>query len=208
MADSENFFDKAYSVKSTEETRAMYDRWSKVYDQDLKSGDYQQPVRCAGALKTQLHDASAAILDVGCGTGLSGLALREAGYTQIDGCDLSNGMLEKAAALGIYKRLFACDLNKPPLDAADTSYDAITAVGVFSFGHVMADAVDEFLRVLKSGGILVIGLNDHFYEEGSLTKKLESLEGSGQLEILKREHGEHIPKNDLKGWVLTMKKPD
>ncbi|MEL7430300.1 MAG: class I SAM-dependent methyltransferase, partial [Pseudomonadota bacterium] len=136
MTDSENFFDKAYSVKSTEETREMYDRWSKVYDKDLKTGDYRQPVRCAAALRQQVTDLSAEILDVGCGTGLSGLALREAGYTHIDGCDLSEGMLEKAGKLGIYNRLFACDLNQPPLDVTDTSYDAITAVGVFSFGHV------------------------------------------------------------------------
>ncbi len=202
----ENFFEIAYTLDSTEETRAMYDRWAKVYDRDLQSGEYQQPARCAQALKTKHINAEASILDVGCGTGLSGLALTQAGFTKIDGCDLSQGMLDKAETLGIYKRLFTCDLNQPPLDVGDAYYDAVTAVGVFSFGHIMPEAVDELLRVTKSDGIIIIGLNDHFYEEGSLTAKLEALEASGKLRIISREHGAHIPKNNLKGWVLTLQK--
>ena len=202
----EDFFEIAYSVKSTEETRAMYDRWSEVYDSDLTAGDYQQPARCAAALREQLSNSSSRILDVGCGTGLSGLALSEAGFQKIDGCDLSQGMLDKADKLHIYGRLFACDLNEPPLDVMDEAYDALACVGVFSFGHISPDAMDELLRITRPGGTIIIGLNDHFYEEGSLTAKLEALEADDQLAIVKREHGDHIPKNNLKGWVLTLHK--
>ena len=202
----ENFFDKAYALKTVDETREMYDRWAKVYDRDLIEGEYQQPIRCAQALKEQTSNSEIAILDVGCGTGLSGLALREAGYKHINGCDLSQGMLDKASTLNIYEKLFSCNLNEPPIDAKDGEYDALTAVGVFSFGHIMADAVEELLRVIKTNGIIVIGLNDHFYEEGSLTKKLKVLQNEGKLEIIKQKHGDHIPENDLKGWVITLKK--
>ena len=202
----ENFFEIAYTLKNTSETRAMYDRWAEVYDRDLSNGEYQQPARCAATLASRLEENDAKILDVGCGTGLSGLALKNSGYTTIDGCDLSQGMLDKAGELGIYRRLFACDLNQPPLDVKDGTYDALTAVGVFSFGHIMPDAVDELLRVTRPGGFIIIGLNDHYYEEGSLTQKLEALQSNGLLEIIKREHGDHIPANDLKGWVLTLRK--
>lgn len=202
----ENFFEIAYSLKDTDETRAMYDRWAKVYDRDLQNGEYQQPARCAEALAGHLPVEGAKILDVGCGTGLSGLALAERGYIGIDGCDLSQGMLDRANELEIYGRLFACDLNKPPLDVADQHYDGVTAVGVFSFGHIMPDAVDELLRITKPQGLVIIGLNDHYYEEGSLTGKLEALETSGNLKIIAREHGDHIPANGLKGWVLTLQK--
>ncbi len=202
----ENFFDIAYTLSTSDEAKAMYDRWAAVYDQDLKNGDYQQPARCAAALVAQQPDGDIHILDVGCGTGLSGLALRDVGYAKIDGCDLSKGMLEKAGTLGLYEKLFACDLNQPPLPVQDENYDALTAVGVFSFGHIMPDAVDELLRITKTGGTIIIGLNDHFYEEGSLTAKLESVENEGKLSIINREHGDHIPANDLKGWVLTLRK--
>ena len=202
----ENFFESAYSIQSAEETKAMYDRWAEVYDADLTAVEYQQPVRCAEALFKQLPNGNSKILDVGCGTGLSGLALKEAGFSNIDGCDLSEKMLEKAERLEIYNRLFACDLNIPPIDATDEEYDALTAVGVFSFGHVLAEAIDELLRVVKPGAPLVIGLNDHYYEEGALVAKLQSLDEANLIETISHEHGEHIPGNDLKGWVITFLK--
>ena len=201
-----NFFDTAYSLKNTAETRKMYDQWSEVYDRDLVEGEYQQPKRCQLALSRQVANKHISILDVGCGTGLSGLALKQAGFENIDGCDLSDGMLKKAAKLRVYQRLFACNLNEPPIEAADSQYDAVTAVGVFSFGHIMPDSVEELLRVTKAGGFIIIGLNDHFYDEGSLTAKLDELQNSSALTIISQEHGEHIPGNDLMGWVITLQK--
>ena len=201
-----NYFEIAYTLKNSNEAREMYDRWAEVYDRDLTGNEYQQPVRCAEALSKHLANKNAKILDVGCGTGLSGLALQEAGFQNIEGCDLSTGMLEKAEALKIYSRLFACDLNEPPIDADDASCDGLTAVGVFSFGHIMPEAVDELLRIVKPGAPIIIGLNDHYYEEGSLTAKLDHLAKSGEIEMISREHGEHIPGNDLRGWVITFKK--
>lgn len=201
-----DFFDIAYDLKTSDEARAMYDRWAEVYDQDLTGKEYQQPARCAAALKDTGCLPDAKVLDVGCGTGLSGMALADAGYNQIDGCDISPGMLEKAGALGVYGRLFACDLNVPPIDATDEAYDAVTAVGVFSFGHILPDAVEELLRVAKPGAAIIIGLNDHYYQEGSLNRKLDQLADANRLKIVNREHGEHIPGNDLTGWVITLTK--
>ena len=203
---NENFFEIAYKLENTDETRAMYDRWASVYDRDLKEGEYQQPARCAEALRKHSPNHNLKVLDVGCGTGLSGLALNHYGFENIDGCDLSQGMLDQANALEIYGRLFTCDLNHPPLDVSNNLYDAITAVGVFSFGHIMPEAIDELLRILRPGGTIIIGLNDHYYEEGSLTQKFENLELKGSLKIINREHGDHIPKNNLKGWVITLEK--
>ena len=204
----ENFFDIAYTVKSVEQTRAMYDRWAEIYDSDLTNVEYQQPKRCARALVNQTGNLKIKILDVGCGTGLSGLALKEVGFKEIDGCDLSQGMLDRAAELDVYDKLFSCDLNQPLTSIVDSAYDALTCVGVFSFGHIAADAVVELLRITKPGGFIIIGLNDHYYDEGSLTAKLDTLEADNKLTIVKQEHGEHIPKNSLMGWVITIRKVD
>jgi len=70
----------------------------------------------------------------------------------------------------------------------------------------MPEAVDELLRVTKNNGIIIIGLNDHYYDEGSLTKKLDTLQLENSIKIIAQEHGEHIPENDLKGWVITLRK--
>ena len=204
---AKRFLDQAYNVTNADETRALYDAWAEVYDTELDTeNNYQQPIRCATALAAHLPDKQARILDLGCGTGLSGLALRQTGYRHIDGCDFSPAMLRKAEATQAYTRLFSADLNQPPLDAADASYDAVTAVGVFSFGHVVPDALDEILRVLKPGAPLVIGLNDHYYQEGSLLAKKADLISSKRIIPIDEVHGEHIPGKGLSGWVITVRK--
>lgn len=204
---SNGFLDKAYDMRSDQETRALYDRWAATYDTEVfDENGYRQPARCRDTLLSLQADREIAILDVGCGTGLAGVALREAGYTTVDGCDFSDGMLERARSLGLYTRLFRADLNRPPIDASDSQYDAVTVVGVFSFGHVRPAALDEILRVCKPQAPIVIGLNDHFYQEGSLTSHIARLESTGKLEHLGDEAGEHLPGIDLPGWVISLRK--
>ncbi len=197
------FLDKAYRLKDNEETEAFYQQWAESYDEELEGQGYAQPRRCADALTAALPDRDAPIIDLGCGTGLAGLALSQAGYTCIDGCDFSSEMLDRAGKRGIYRRLFTANLNKPPLDAQTAGYQAALAVGVFSYGHVSPSALEEILRVLKPGGTLIIGVNGHFYEEGSLTAKVDELTEEGRLVVRSWEHGKHIPGADVDGWVLT-----
>jgi predicted TPR repeat methyltransferase len=206
MADQKRFLDTAYSVSSDTETRQLYDRWAEVYDEELTENAYSQPQRCAEAMAGLADPDRTVLLDVGCGSGLSGIALTGEGFKTIDGCDFSPAMLSKAAKTNVYRRLVETNLNEPPMAAADGSYDGVTCVGVFSFGHVMADALDDICRVLKPGGALVIGLNDHFHREGSLTAKLSALEAVGSLSIVSRDHGDHIPGKDLTGWVINARK--
>ena len=202
----QGFLSGAYEPRTSEEMREYYDRWAEVYDAELTENDYQQPRRCAEALVQHLENRDAVrILDAGCGTGLSGLALFEAGFFHIDGCDISNAMLEKAFQTDIYSKLFVADLNKP-IDSPDETYDAVTAVGVFSFGHIRADAIDEFLRILKPGAVIVIGMNDHYYREGTVTARLDALASDQSVAILSREHGDHIPGTGLTGWVIVVRK--
>ena len=202
------YFDKAYELRTTEETRRHYAEWAEVYDLEIgKEKGYRQPERCARALLAAGLEANAPVLDVGCGTGLSGRALAAAGYGIIDGSDLSPEMLAKAETTGAYRRLFEADLNRPPLEAPDGHYGAATCVGVFSFGHVQPDAIDDILRVLRPGGYLVIGLNDHFYEEGSFPAKLQALETAGLLTLVNKEHGAHLENVEgSTGWVFVHRK--
>ena len=182
------FFAKSYSLTNSEQTKAHYAEWAASYDTEIGvEKGYRQPVRCASALVDHGLNKDALILDIGCGTGLSGLALMHVGYQRIDGCDLSPEMLAKAEVTGAYQRLFETNLNEPPIDAPNSHYDAATCVGVFSFGHVLPSAIDEILRVLKPGGLLVIGLNDHFYAEGSFPAKLDKLLGERKIGVRSAE---------------------
>jgi len=202
----EDFFDIVYDVKTSEETKAIYERWANVYDEDLSSRSYRQPARCANALHKQQPDKNITILDAGCGTGLAAIALKAVGYEALHGCDFSDAMLEKANKLQLYKTLKRQDLNNVPIDYESGMFDAVTAVGVFSFSHVNPKAIVELARVVRSGGTIIIGMNDHFFTEGSLLRQLEHMEETDTLEIISKEHGEHVPGNDLKGWVITLLK--
>ena len=134
------FLDTSYDLETGRQTLDHYEEWAETYDQEVGvENAYAQPTRCAKAL-TSVVEPGGRILDVGCGTGLSGRALAEAGFTNLDGCDFSPPMLERAAATGVYGRLFESDLNEG-LDVADDTYDHAAAVGVFSFGHIRPSAL-------------------------------------------------------------------
>lgn len=208
MKESNGFFKDAYDLETTEQTKLFYSKWAQTYDKEIgEEADYQQPARCAIALDGLINDKTVPILDVGCGTGLSGMALANAGYSNIVGCDLSDEMLALAGKTNCYTRLFETDLNKPPIDIKSDSIAGIAAVGVFSFGHVAPGAIDEFIRVLKTGGVFVIGLNDHYYDEGSFPDKLNELENSNIISILSAEHGPHLKNVEgSTGWVISCRK--
>ena len=204
---NDRFLKIAYEPRTAEEVRGLYDRWAKTYDTELiDENGYAQPRRSAEMLSRHLTDRRAEILDVGCGTGLVGAALSKEGYSIVDGCDFSPGMLAKARESGLYRRLFEADLNAPPLDAADGAYGAAVAVGVFSFSLIRPDALDEILRILAPGAPLVIGLNGPFYDKGAMSEKLNALRTAGRIDLLAEEHGDHIRGTGVTGWAIAVRK--
>jgi len=66
-----------------------------------------------------------AILDLGCGTGLAGVAFKPL-VTRLDGVDLSPAMIEKARARHIYDQLEVADLETA-LSSPGPAYDLILA---------------------------------------------------------------------------------
>jgi predicted TPR repeat methyltransferase len=78
---------------SSGEVRKIYDDWAASYDKTLERWDYRAPAQAAELLRAAIP-AGSVLLDAGCGTGLTGLALRAAGFVgPIDGVDLSPASL-------------------------------------------------------------------------------------------------------------------
>lgn len=208
MSNDRKILDLMYSITSSttsEELRDIYDQWADHYEHDLVDAhQYAMPARAAALAATRLIDRDIAVLDVGCGTGLSGLALQAQGFTNLDGCDLSPGMLAIAQERAIYGHLFEVDLLAPPMAIADGHYDLTIAVGAFATGHLGGPAIDELLRITKPAGTLIITTNDHFYETGILQDKFAALQESGTVTEFEAEHGDHIPGKNIGGWVFAM----
>lgn len=209
-SDDQNFIDLSYQwteATTTEEVRDAYNLWAASYDENLLEDlDYVMPKRAADALSAIAEDKSTQILDVGCGTGLSGKALMSVGFTNIDGCDISTEMLRRAQDLGIYGTLMEANLVAPPIAVETNAYDAATAIGVFSHGHLDVNATEEVIRVVKPGGPIVMTTNDHFEDDGKMRSKLDQLDQQGVIKLLKSEHGEHLKAKNIGGWVFVMEK--
>lgn len=201
----DGFLDRAYDEGDSAQTHQLYAEWADSYDGELTDHGYATPTRVAATVQSLGVDTAAKIVDLGCGTGLSGVALQAAGYTSIDGCDYSGEMLDVAEATGAYGVLDEVDLNAAPISYGTDTYDVATIVGVFGFGHVEPDALDEAVRIVRPGGHIVIGVNEKFYAGSDLAAKIERTEAAGAVTDVEAELGDHIPGYGVGGWVISMR---
>jgi predicted TPR repeat methyltransferase len=109
------FLKEVYDLKTRGDVQEYYNAWAKSYDAEVAENGYATPGRCAEALQSVGVPSDAAILDLGCGTGLSGLAMRARSFTTIDGTDLSPGMLSQAEMRNVYRTLFTSTAGSPPI---------------------------------------------------------------------------------------------
>jgi phosphatidylethanolamine/phosphatidyl-N-methylethanolamine N-methyltransferase len=141
-------------VLDREAVTRIYERWAPVYD--LVFGPLFDRGRQAAI------DAAARIggrvLDVGVGTGI---ALPHYGRSaSVVGVDLSAPMLRKAearvAALGLRNVAGLAVMDAARLAFADASFDVVVAQYVVNTVPDPEATLDEFARVLKPGGEIVL----------------------------------------------------
>lgn len=200
---AERFLDKVYAARSPEETRALYDAWSASYDAEILENGYATPARAAQALAGAMADKGRPVLDFGCGTGISGQALRAAGFTVLDGMDLSAEMLKGAAAKGVYRALMQIGEGGGP-PALPGDYAAIAAIGVIGPGAAPLSVLGDLVAALAPGGLLVFSLNDHALEDAAFGHAVAELTGGGTMRQLSHDYGPHLPGRGLGSaiWVL------
>ena len=198
------FLDEVYKLKNSDETIGFYKDWSNSYDQELYINGYITPLRCAKALETVNASKDEKIMDIGCGTGLSGEAFKKLGFTNIDGSDFSTEMLQIAKSKKIYSNLILSN-NKNPLNFKGV-YSNSAAVGVFSPLHAMPDMVSRILKVAKIGGFFVFSLNDHALENPGYKRTIADLVDNGIAEVVFEEYGDHLPKIKLNALIFVLKR--
>lgn len=185
-----NTFDKVqwvYSAQNQSELCDRYDQWAKDYEHDLTE-NFGRPPRepiVDLTLKYLLKDAH--ILDAGAGTGTLGQWLHQEGYQNLTAIDLSTGMLAEAKKKNVYQQLYPMVLGEP-LDLMTATFDAVTACGVFTYGHAPSHSFDELIRVTKPSGYLLFTLRPDFYETSDFKEKMASLVEQSQWTLI--EQGE------------------
>ncbi len=179
-----------------------YNQWADGYNTDLASWDYRAPDRAASLLRKYAPEAHR-VLDAGCGTGMAGRALRQAGFEgELDGIDLSEASLEQASELSIYQNLKQADLQQR-LDIGDERYDALLCVGVMTYVPEVAECWSEFCRVVAPGGAVVVSQREDHWRDRHCQKVIEDLQASGRWELLTATDAEpYLP--DSPGELATL----
>ena len=139
------------------------------------------------------------ILDVGCGAGVTPVFLAKTIGCSVVGVDISEGMVQRSNQRAKKERLTdriecrVADAQDLPFD--DYSFDAVITESVTAFPEDKQKAVNEYVRVTKSGGY--IGLNESTWlkvppppeliawasqDLGANVKPLTSVEWTGLLE--------------------------
>ena len=190
-----------YKLKTTEEIMKYYDEWGtdNKYDKDMIEWDYTGPKETVDTFKKYANNKEIKIYDAGCGTGLVGVELKKNGYTNFDGVDLSEKLLDLVPN-GLYRNLSKADLNKP-LNISDNKYDAILCVGTFTFGHVKPQALDEFIRIIKNKGLICFTINEGIYEEYGFDKKIKQLKDKNMWKEIKFFKSDYIASKNVNAWL-------
>jgi predicted TPR repeat methyltransferase len=91
------------------------------------------------------------ILDLGCGTGLCGLALAKQ-KRRLVGVDLSEKMLTQARARDLYDELHLGEVHAWLRGAATARFDVVIAADVLIYIGALEELFREVARVLRNGG--------------------------------------------------------
>ena len=190
-----------YKLKTTEEIMKYYDEWGtdNKYDKDMVEWDYTGPKETVDTFKKYANNKEIKIYDAGCGTGLVGVELKKHGYTNFDGVDLSQKLLDLVPN-GLYKNLSKTDLNKP-LNISDNEYGSVLCVGTFTFGHVKPQALDEFIRITKNKGLICFTINEGIYEEYGFDKKINELTKKNLWKKKEFFKSNYISSKDVNAWL-------
>ena len=181
-------------------------KWAEKnqYNKDMVEWDYTAPLHAANLLNQYSIDKKIKILDAGCGSGLVGKELKKLGYTNIVGVDFSQNMLDLVNK-EIYQHLEIIDLNEN-LKYQDNHFDAITCVGTFTYGHVKAKTLDEFIRITKQKGLICFTINEGIYAEYKFDEKIKKLNKNNFWEILEFYKSSYIVNKDVEAWLCIAKK--
>lgn len=150
---------------------AFFDRFAATFDAKVAGKlAYTAPEVAAGMLGSWLAPRRAlTVLDLGCGTGLSGSIVRDAA-AHLVGVDVSHGMLERARATGLYDRLEQGELQDFLDRAEPQAHDLVLALDVFIYVGALERTVPAIARTLKPEGRAIFSVEAGEGEGYSLSR--------------------------------------
>jgi predicted TPR repeat methyltransferase len=155
----------------------------------------------AGAVEEGGDDPSRlTVLDLGAGNGMVGEALREHGFEEITGVDITPEAGEAAERdrPGVYAGYHVCDLLDPPEDVAEELHEArfgaMTSVAALGFGDVPPEVFTAAFGLVEEGGWIAFTIKEDFLDgadESGFAALIAGLLRSGAIEERDRRRYQH-----------------
>jgi predicted TPR repeat methyltransferase len=140
--------------------QALFDQYAPRFDAELQGRlGYRTPEALAELIARaggMAPGAGLRVLDLGCGTGLSGLALAPFA-ARLEGLDISAGMLGVARERGIYAELHQEDLLDH-LPRRPGAFELVAAADVLNYLGDLAPALSGIATALTPGGLAAFSL--------------------------------------------------
>lgn len=166
--------------------RSLFDGYAPAFESSLTGRlNYRGPdllldaVRRVRANGRMTFDSA---LDLGCGTGLAGVAFRPY-CDRLVGVDLSPGMLAGARAKGVYDRVVEGEAMTFLRAEGDrrARYHLILAADVFVYFHELMQVPEPAARALASGGLIAFSVETHDGEGVILRDTLRYAHGEAHV---------------------------
>ena len=205
MSDDDTAPTGLWTQRTVEETQKIYADWAERYDADVAEWGYATPARIALALRRCGANVEKPVLDFGCGTGLSGMALKSVGFDVIDGTDISPEMLAQAEARNVYRQVWKGEPGTMGhIKRGD--YAIISATGVVSLGAAPPETLDMLIAALGPGGLLAFSYNESTLSDRAYTDQLDVAVLAPDIEMVFEEDGPHLPAKDMSSVVYVLQK--
>jgi len=147
---------KTTAAPPPEYVQSLFDDFSERFDQRLLEDlEYRAPEALRRMLN-ELPDLPASfanVIDLGCGTGLSGITFLDIA-DRLTGVDLSTGMIEVAQKKELYDRLESGDI-KSFLEESDEDYDLFIASDVLIYLGDLAGVFAAVKAKARSGAYFI-----------------------------------------------------
>lgn len=176
--------------------RRLFDQYAAHYDVSLTENlAYRGPTLLRDAVEVAARAAGrpmrfGSVLDLGCGTGLTGAAFHSCA-DRLVGVDLSPAMIKQATAKGLYDRLITADVAAALLGEAGNAakYDLVIAADVFVYVNDLAPIFANTARALAPDGIFAFTVETHAGDGVRLLPTLRYAHGEPYLRATLGETG-------------------
>jgi predicted TPR repeat methyltransferase len=167
---------------------AIFDQYADTFDRNLVDDlKYRIPAAVADVLRRHATTGGLDILDLGCGTGLTGEQIASLKRT-MTGVDLSPKMLEKARQRGVYDQLFCAELMQF-LDTQEATCDVVISTDVFIYIGDLAPVFQSVRSALRNNGLFCFSIEASPDDDVVFRESFHFAHSAAYIRRLAQQHG-------------------